>query len=253
MTDIRAIMLQVISEESRNGEANVNLQSNSTLRAVHERTGRGHEVEQTILTAFHDLFRTGYLAWGFNLANPNPPFYHVTVIGRRMLSRLGRDPGNAEGYMAYVHEVGRIGAITLSYLAEALACFRADLPKAAAVMAGAAAESLVLEIRDLIVSRLAALGKSIPKSLSDWKIKTILDAVADFIETSKANVPYEVKQEFDAYWPAFTQQIRAARNEAGHPSSVDPISIDTVHASLLIFPELARLAFQLREWIPTYK
>ncbi len=39
------------------------------------------------------------------------------------------------------------------------------------------------------------------------------------------------------------------RNEAGHPSSIDPVTPDTVHASLLVFPELARLAKGLTDWV----
>jgi hypothetical protein len=34
----------------------------------------------------------------------------------------------------------------------------------------------------------------------------------------------------------------------GHPVSVDPVTPDTVHASLLIFPELATLAEALFQW-----
>jgi len=42
------------------------------------------------------------------------------------------------------------------------------------------------------------------------------------------------------------------RNEAGHPSNIDPVTYDTVHASLLIFPELANLVNELSMWITSY-
>jgi hypothetical protein len=58
-------------------------------------------------------------------------------------------------------------------------------------------------------------------------------------------------ENFEAYWNAFTQQIRATRNEAGHPISIDPVTSDAVHASLLIFPELAKLADGLQLWVKT--
>ena len=32
-----------------------------------------------ILTAWHDLFREGKLSWGYDLHNPNAPFFHVPV------------------------------------------------------------------------------------------------------------------------------------------------------------------------------
>ncbi|MGH7171465.1 MAG: hypothetical protein ACRELF_12170 [Gemmataceae bacterium] len=34
-------------------------------------------VEQLILTCWHDLFRLGWLSWGYNLDNPDTPFFHV--------------------------------------------------------------------------------------------------------------------------------------------------------------------------------
>ena len=35
--------------------------------------------EQDILTCWHDLFREGRLSWGFDLNNPDAPFFHVPV------------------------------------------------------------------------------------------------------------------------------------------------------------------------------
>jgi hypothetical protein len=35
------------------------------------------EEEQMILEAWHDLFAEKKLGWGFNLDNPNSPFFHV--------------------------------------------------------------------------------------------------------------------------------------------------------------------------------
>lgn len=36
---------------------------------------------------------------------------------------------------------------------------------------------------------------------------------------------------------------------SGHPTSIEPVTPDTVHASLLVFPELAALATSLRDWV----
>jgi hypothetical protein len=33
--------------------------------------------EQEILTCWHDLFREGRLSWGYDLNNPDAPFFHV--------------------------------------------------------------------------------------------------------------------------------------------------------------------------------
>jgi hypothetical protein len=34
-------------------------------------------LQQAILTCWHDLFREGALSWGYNLDNPDAPFFHV--------------------------------------------------------------------------------------------------------------------------------------------------------------------------------
>lgn len=39
------------------------------------------------------------------------------------------------------------------------------------------------------------------------------------------------------------------RNDAGHPNEVTPVTPESVHAALLIFPQLAGLAAQLRAWV----
>jgi hypothetical protein len=35
------------------------------------------DVEQAILTCWHDLFREGTLSPGYDLDNPDPPFFHI--------------------------------------------------------------------------------------------------------------------------------------------------------------------------------
>ena len=72
-------------------------------------------------------------------------------------------------------------------------------------MIGAAAESLVLELRDLIVSRMTALGRIPSKALQDWKAKTIVDAIYDFIESNKAAIPRPLREAAEGYWSAYMQ------------------------------------------------
>ena len=62
-------------------------------------------------------------------------------------------------------------------------------------------------------------------------------------------MPRPLSEAFESYWPAFLQQIRVSRNAAGHPTSVEPVEESTVHASLLIFPELLKLSTELEDWI----
>lgn len=246
--EIRRVFLEVINELSRRGSS---LQSGVVLREVQSRLNirNNLEMEQVLLTFWHDLLRSGYLAWGYDLANPDPPFCHLTEQGRRTLSNLSRDPANPEGYLAHVTRTAPLNPIADSYLKEAIHSYNNNCYKASAVMIGAAAESIILVLREVLVTKIQGLTRTPPRDLLDWRIKKILESIKKEIESKKADIPTALFESFEAYWPAFTQQIRASRNEAGHPSSIDPVTEETVHASLLIFPELAKLASELTAWI----
>jgi len=207
--------------------------------------------DEALLTEWYDLFRTGLLSWGMNLSNPNPPRFHVTDRGRQALEQIGRDPSNPAGYLRHLASLATISAITQSYLTEGLNCYVDGRFKASAVMVGAAAESIILEIRDAAEAKLKVGGKSVPQRLPDWKIKTITDALAKVFDGIDRKQHRELRERYEAYWSALAHQIRTVRNDVGHPVSVEPVTADTVHASLLVFPELARLASELKNWIDT--
>lgn len=249
---IRRVLIEVVEELNRT-QAN-SLQAASILQATAERLGiksggRDREAEQALLTIFHDLFRSGYLAWGLNLSNVAPPFCHVTTQGRATLQNFSRDPANPDGYLAHLQSHSTLNPISASYLNEALVTYNAGCYKATAVMIGAAAESCILELRDALVTKLTSLSKPIPQGLNDWQIKRVLDALKNDLDTKKGAMTPALREVLEANWPAFTQQIRRARNDAGHPNTIDPVTPETVYASLLIFPELAKLASELRTWI----
>jgi hypothetical protein len=248
---IREALLAEIEAQQPTGYSRQALQSAQILDAVAERlrAKNNPDLEQAILTQWGDLFRTGLLSWGSDLANPDPPHFHLTERGRQALQSFTRDPSNPAGYRRHLGSVAALGPVAMSYLAEGLECYVAGLFKAAAVMVGGAAEAIVLDLRDCTVQKLTSLQRPVPGNMEDWRIKTVSDALHSFFEGHAAQLERELREPFEAYWSAFVRQIRAARNDAGHPTSVDPITIDTAHASLLIFPELAKLANSLSRWV----
>lgn len=67
-------------------------QQSSVLRAAAEEAGvrRGDvDSQQLLLTCWHDLFRFGKLAWGYNLDNPDAPFFHVPVVDHTRIDHAG--------------------------------------------------------------------------------------------------------------------------------------------------------------------
>ena len=206
-------------------------------------------VIEMALTEWHDLVRTGHFAWGLNFNNLTPPHFIVTARGRRSLAQLSRDPANPEGYLRHVASVSKLGVVALAYLTEGLRCYNQGLHKAAAVMVGGAAESTILAMRDVAKARLETLAVTVPKNLTAWQIRTVLETLHGLIEARKKQLPPKLREEFEAYFLAFAQQIRSTRNDAGHPANVDTVTEEAVHASLLVFPQLARLSTELTAWI----
>ena len=245
---IKEVLLEVVEEYAKKGSQ---FQQNSVLSEAATRLGIRHNenLEQALLTAWHDRFREGQLAWGFNLSNPNAPFCHLTNKGRETLGNISRDPSNIDGYIAHLNKETTLNDIADSYIKEALHAYNSNCFKATAVMVGCAAESLSLELRDELVAKMTSLGKSIPKKLNDWRIRTVIVAINSELDSVKSSMDVKLRESYIAYWPAFTQQIRAVRNEAGHPISVDPVTNSSVLASLLIFPELAVLSDKLMGWV----
>jgi len=244
--EIRAKLLEHIELQNRQDSSSSNMQAGSALRWVTEQLNLPRDIRQQrmLLTEWHELFRTGVLAWGHDLANPSPPFCHVTDRGQRALEHVQRDPSNPAGFIAHIVGVAKLSDIAMSYLREALDCYSAGSHKAAAVMVGAAAERLVLDLRDALVQAKFTGGSG----LTDWRIKKVQDSIKAVLDQHKKKMSQTLREGYEAYWPAFTQQIRVARNDAGHPVSIAPLTSDAVHALFLVFPQVAQLATELTEW-----
>lgn len=253
-TTIREVLLKVVSRYAGSG---ANLQTNSVLQDTQAeilKTMGGQrflnvDYQQAILTVFYDLFRSGQLSWGYNLSNADPPFIHLTEWGRTTLKNISRDPANPDGYLGHLRSIGGINETAESYLVEALKSYNADCIKAAAVMIGGALESEILELRDAYVDNLKKKGKTVPKDLQDWKMKTVLDAISKEIDKLDGAIPLGLRERIEANWPAFISQIRMNRNDAGHPSKIESITSDSVHASFLILPEIFKIIIELKPLI----
>jgi len=172
LPDIQTTLLEIIAEMDahiRKDSTHGSLQQVSILKVLQERMGWSQplEVQQAILKSWYDLFRNGILSWGYNLSNTDPPFCHVTAHGQKILENLSRDPGNPDGYMAFLLKNTAINPIALSYVEEALRTYNAACFKASAVMVGAASESLVLAVQASLMTKMDTLGLTKPRDLED--------------------------------------------------------------------------------------
>ena len=101
--ELRRTVLEVISELDTIGNTGA-IQASTVLQRSAQRLGiqsspQDLPRQQALLAFFSDLFRSGYLAWGYNLSNDAPPFCHITAQGRDALRNLSHDPMNPAGYL----------------------------------------------------------------------------------------------------------------------------------------------------------
>lgn len=253
LDSVKSALLSEVEAYVKQRDDNQPLQCGSILKNTLINLGFDRNVpgEQAVLNCWQDLFRQGLLAWGWNFDNRDAPFFHFTDRGKVFLQNLSRDPSNPAGYLAHLNSKATLSSVSLSYISEALQTYNSNCFKATAVMVGAASEALLLELRDHIVDRLTVHARPVPKNLTGWQAKRVLDAIAAELDqhVQSKSMPHALAESYEAYWGALVHQIRVCRNDAGHPNSVDPVSADAVHASLLIFPELAALTLALGAWV----
>jgi len=247
--EARKIMLEVISRLAKGGGPD--LQDSAVLSEVVTRLkarGKLHH-EQAILTLWYDLFRNGQLSPGYSVGNRYLPQCHVTDAGREMLKHASLDPADPSGYLEHLKQQGPVDPVALSYVEEALHAYNSNCFKAAAVMIGAAAEGVVLEFRGTLVTGIKKQGRKPSHGLEGWLYKKVRDEITQEIDSQKKGMTKEESDAFLTGWNPLTEQLRTTRNDAGHPASIDPVTPENVHASLLMFPGLIRLCTRLTAWV----
>jgi hypothetical protein len=151
--------------------------------------------------------------------------------------------------LRYIDKHCQFNDIERSYLNEAVSTFNSGHHKSAAVMIGATAECLVLKLRNTILPQLSKPSKP----LTDWKAKTVFNALKSILDKHTSNMPTDLRDEYNAYWPALNEQLRRTRNDAGHPENISSFTFEDAHASLLMFPNIAKLTNHLVEFIQNNK
>jgi hypothetical protein len=130
------------------------------------------------------------------------------------------------------------------FLHQAIAAFHADLPDAAAVMLGAAAEHLILVLSDAIADMDSAVAGRIEKEASRSAL-SLLMYVGKYIEDRKGRFPRRVREQISTTFSGIASMIRIARNDAGHPALDQAVGRDQALVLLRLFPHFRDLSYEL--------
>lgn len=205
--------------------------------------------DHELLGGLQDLVHGGFLGWGQDIRNLSLDRVHVTSLGANNAMNRSRDPSNPSGYLNYIDTEVPSGTVARSYIEEALQTYIHRCYKGSAVLVGCACEALILDLRAALIARMRELGITVPTNVTHQKVKTYRDAMAKVFEDRKASMTTNLRERVGANWTGFTEPVRRLRNDAGHPNSIEPVTPEDVHAALLLFPEFARLARDLRDWV----
>lgn len=77
-TEIKDLVWEVAADSAARGPGFA--QEGVVLRRVRDilrEKGESTTVQQLVLNTWHDLFSEKRLGWGYDLANPNSPFFHI--------------------------------------------------------------------------------------------------------------------------------------------------------------------------------
>ena len=247
--DVRKALLETVKQAAAGQDGG--LSREYVIKQAVAALGQRHNTttERHAMDAWDDLYRTGIVGYGSDLTNLGFGWAHLTEYGAGAVAELNRDPSNPAGYRAVVEPHLKDEPIARSYLGEALDTYNKGTFKASAVMLGCAAEALNLSLRDKLAAKIAAAGNPPAPNLGTWVIARVLRTIEDLLTLRVKDMDQSLRERFESYWPAWTGLFRMTRNEAGHPTSIDPITRDAMHAALLLFPEHARLSFDLSAWV----
>jgi hypothetical protein len=195
-----------------------------TLRRIDER--RFREI-------VWQLINQGVLVQGLNSSNPQWPFLSLTERGEEYVREGGPDVYDPDGYLAGMEATAPLSDVERRYLQQASAAFRADLHDAAAVMLGAAAEHLLLQLGEAIVA--ADPGAAKVKKALDGPALGLLREIQRYLEPKSKSLPRELRENFETTFLGVANTIRTSRNDGGHPA-LPHVERDEAFVLLRLFP-----------------
>jgi hypothetical protein len=185
-----------------------------------------------------ELVAQGVISPGSDSANPDPPWFHVTEYGRKVLAAerfLPHDPG---GYITDIKKVSKacVTDVTLAFLEEALRCFTRGCHVASVLLLGVAAESVFLNFCTLISRSVKDPNEQ--KKLDDSvPVKQKHRWVSDKYEALPSKTKRErLPESLDTTLTSLYDLIRRQRNDLGHPTSLPRLDRDHAFVFFKLFP-----------------
>jgi len=195
-----------------------------------------------IRVVLHELAHEGILVPGSPGAKDGDawalPSYFLSPHGRKVLDNRDYEPHDPHGYLARLAaEVPAADPVVTAYLVEAVKAYHHQLNLASAAMLGCAAEKAVLNLIDVLKSRITdakARGRFAKDVDAAKWIKQKYDALMKHLPVA-VPMPKDLAERVDFALDGAFRALRLARNDAGHPTR-GTIERELVHGNLVMFP-----------------
>jgi hypothetical protein len=185
------------------------------------------------------LMIQGVITPGMNESNLDLPHFRVTDYGHKVLEAERLLPHDPAGYIEELRAAATtiIGQVTIVYLEEALRCFNAGCHVASVLLLGVAAESVFLQLCNVIESSLKD-----DADRQEFASKIKIKPKHRWIIQKYQGLPYSVRrnqlpESLDVTLISLYELIRRQRNDLGHPQE-NPPDLDREEAFIFfrLFP-----------------
>lgn len=142
----------------------------------------------------------------------------VTELGEDYLRHGGPDVYDPDGYVRQLSSRYPVDDVESRFLYQAIGAFHADLPDAAAVMLGAAAEHLILILAEAIAKADSSVAARVRKEMNRPAL-SLLTYLGKYLEDRKGQLPRRLGEQVSTTFLGIASMIRVARNDAPIPPS----------------------------------
>lgn len=174
------------------------------------------------------------MAIGMDDSNEAWPWLSLTEYGEDVARAAQPVPHDAAGFITNVEFARPLSDVERRYVVQAVEAYNRNLPDAAAIMIGAASESLLEELVEAIGKQDPAEPAAANTALAGPGA-ALMKFAHSYVTGKKANLARPLREQLDTTFLGVANLIRIARNDAGHPSLAS-VSRDQALVNLQLYP-----------------
>lgn len=181
----------------------------------------------------------------------NYTFIGLTDYGRGLVAAPEPSPHDPDGYLAALKaRAPSLDAVTLLYVAEAIASHRARNYIAATVMIGVAVENALVRLTEAMLRWLPPSEATNLKREFDGQRQAarLFDEVRKRLDPRKGQIPADIGAHYEVSLLGIGTVLRIARNDAGHPTG-QRFDRDDAAQFLMMLPRYLEHAARLADWM----